>query len=64
MLVGQAEEDGGDGVDHQAQEGEHVRRDAGEREPIYDPLQEDAAAFAEGGGPSPVQGVMAPRRES
>ena len=62
MLVGPAEENGGGGVDDQAQEGEHVGRNTGKRQPIHDALQEDPAGFAEGGGPGP--GSLAPRRES
>ncbi len=52
MLVGVAEEDGGDGVDDEADEGEGVWRDASKGEAVDDGLKEHGAGSAEGACPA------------
>src|SRR5271165_2562040 len=51
VLIGEAEEDGGSGVDDQPEEGEDIRRNAGEREAVDDGLEENSTGTAEGAGP-------------
>ncbi len=51
VLIGEAEEDGGSGVDYQPEEGEDIGRDAGEREAVDDGLEENSTGTSEGAGP-------------